>query len=77
MGFTLRALELCFHYDGLIRIWKLIGNGNVNRRYEVNNEFVCVDSAVSLGFFDDIIIPPESLQQPAKLYPESWLLPTH
>lgn len=26
-------------------------------------------SAVSLGFFDDIVIPPESLQQPAKLYP--------
>nr|XP_040133390.1 DNA-directed RNA polymerase III subunit RPC8 isoform X3 [Ictidomys tridecemlineatus] len=24
---------------------------------------------VSLGFFDDILIPPESLQQPAKLYP--------
>ncbi|PIO31602.1 hypothetical protein AB205_0102750, partial [Aquarana catesbeiana] len=24
---------------------------------------------VSLGFFDDIVIPPESLQQPAKLYP--------
>lgn len=26
-------------------------------------------SAVSIGFFDDIVIPPESLQQPAKLYP--------
>uniref|UniRef100_A0A8C1YSZ9 DNA-directed RNA polymerase subunit n=1 Tax=Cyprinus carpio TaxID=7962 RepID=A0A8C1YSZ9_CYPCA len=26
----------------------------------------CVGSTVSLGFFDDIIIPPESLQQPAK-----------
>ncbi|KAI4901239.1 hypothetical protein NFI96_017760 [Prochilodus magdalenae] len=24
---------------------------------------------VTLGFFDDILIPPESLQQPAKLYP--------
>ncbi|XP_061306709.1 DNA-directed RNA polymerase III subunit RPC8 isoform X1 [Pezoporus occidentalis] len=24
---------------------------------------------VSVGFFDDIVIPPESLQQPAKLYP--------
>lgn len=22
-----------------------------------------------MGFFDDILIPPESLQQPAKLYP--------
>lgn len=29
--------------------------------------FPCVP--VSLGFFDDILIPPESLQQPAKLYP--------
>lgn len=26
-------------------------------------------STVSIGFFDDIVIPPESLQQPAKLYP--------
>lgn len=26
---------------------------------------------VSLGFFDDILIPPESLQQPAKLYPHT------
>ncbi|KAG7216257.1 hypothetical protein INR49_029109 [Caranx melampygus] len=25
---------------------------------------------VTMGFFDDILIPPESLQQPAKLYPE-------
>ncbi|XP_068278631.1 DNA-directed RNA polymerase III subunit RPC8-like isoform X1 [Nyctibius grandis] len=24
---------------------------------------------VSIGFFDDIVIPPESLQQPAKFYP--------
>lgn len=40
----------------------------------VNNQFMCVDSTVSLGFFDDIIIPPESLQQPAKLYPELPLL---
>lgn len=23
-----------------------------------------------MGFFDDILIPPESLQQPAKLYPD-------
>uniref|UniRef100_A0A7N4PKS4 DNA-directed RNA polymerase subunit n=1 Tax=Sarcophilus harrisii TaxID=9305 RepID=A0A7N4PKS4_SARHA len=29
---------------------------------------------VSLGFFDDILIPPESLQQPAKLYPSCILL---
>lgn len=28
---------------------------------------------VSLGFFDDILIPPESLQQPAKLYPSERL----
>ncbi len=26
--------------------------------------------AVTMGFFDDILIPPESLQQPAKLYPD-------
>lgn len=25
---------------------------------------------VTMGFFDDILIPPESLQQPAKLYPD-------
>lgn len=29
----------------------------------------CSFLPVSLGFFDDILIPPESLQQPAKLYP--------
>lgn len=29
---------------------------------------------VSLGFFDDILIPPESLQQPAKLYPLKYSL---
>lgn len=28
---------------------------------------LCV--TVTMGFFDDILIPPESLQQPAKLYP--------
>lgn len=26
--------------------------------------------SVTMGFFDDILIPPESLQQPAKLYPD-------
>lgn len=35
--------------------------------------FACINldilSPVSLGFFDDILIPPEALQQPAKLYP--------
>lgn len=31
---------------------------------------------VSLGFFEDILIPPESLQQPAKLYPSKvkWVI---
>lgn len=28
-----------------------------------------VSFTVTMGFFDDILIPPESLQQPAKLYP--------
>lgn len=37
----------------------------------VNTDFtwyLCV--SVTMGFFDDILIPPESLQQPAKLYPD-------
>ncbi|OXB57038.1 hypothetical protein ASZ78_000607 [Callipepla squamata] len=35
---------------------------------------VCVSclKAVSIGFFDDIVIPPESLQQPAKLLGCCW-----
>lgn len=36
----------------------------------VHNAIFCF--TVSLGFFDDIVIPPESLQQPAKLYPAQW-----
>lgn len=30
---------------------------------------IFVSFTVTMGFFDDILIPPESLQQPAKLYP--------
>uniref|UniRef100_A0A673FR69 DNA-directed RNA polymerase subunit n=1 Tax=Sinocyclocheilus rhinocerous TaxID=307959 RepID=A0A673FR69_9TELE len=47
-------------------IWKWKSLHVVISCYEVNNDFTCVGSTVSLGFFDDIIIPPESLQQPAK-----------
>nr|XP_054101292.1 DNA-directed RNA polymerase III subunit RPC8 isoform X1 [Callithrix jacchus] len=32
---------------------------------------------VSLDFFDDILIPPESLQQPAKLYPPKVKMVCH
>jgi len=31
-----------------------------------------VSVSVSLGFFDDIIIPPDALQHPSRLYPFAW-----